>query len=228
MPPALLQTCQAIRQEATAIYYHDNHFEITLKRAPEHQAIYTYYRMRNVDRFAWERFWTMWGVFGSSGANVLRHITRITLIYELSMDTGFGFGHDAYDKRIGFRFLNDTRAEDQDPTYEEPGFEEMDVDESGSDDGSDTDTESNDSEEYEYRELDADDIQDLKDELAGLAHEANNQFHMPRVFFPIYKLPAPDFDVLGVYELITAGNFAWASRAETYGLLYNKVNAYGK
>lgn len=215
------------------MYYTYNHFEVTIKRARRHQGLDPDHRGREADRHAWRRFFTMWIQFGSTGLNVLQYITRITLIYQLSLKTGFDFGTDAYDKRIGLRFYGGTREEDQGATYgEAPMVEDMDVDddESGYDSDSDTDmdTDSIDSDEYEYREMDADDIEDLDDELAGLGDEANADLDNPVHMMPINSPPAPDIDVLGVYELVTEGDFTWPSRRATYNLLYDTVNAFGE
>ncbi|POS69359.1 hypothetical protein DHEL01_v212248 [Diaporthe helianthi] len=204
VPPAFLQTNKVVRSEALALYYTDNHFEITVKRAPQHQNLDPKKKMVKVDSYAWHRFFTMWGEFSSTGSDVLRYITRITLIYQLSMDTGFGFGEDIFDNRLGFRFYGGTCEGDMDVCYGEAGSE----------------IDCNDSE--EDRELDVQNINDPEDDLVELNDEPNDNVV---AFIPSNAPPPPDYDPVGVFKL-AMGDFNWPSRRDTHFFLYERVNVY--
>ncbi|KAG8169919.1 hypothetical protein KVR01_000664 [Diaporthe batatas] len=227
VPPALLQTSRAIRNEALAMYYTHNAFEITVKRGPEHRSHDAHVSVPIVDKFALQRFSAMWADFNNHGSDVLRYVTRITLIYELSMTTGCGFGHDPYDGRVGLRFLSGTREEDQDPSYGEPGFgagmdNDRDEDESDSGgSGSDTDSDASDE---EFRGLNAEEVMELDAELADL-NIPDDPFARFRTNWRLR--PADDFAEVGVFEVVTGGNFNnWQSRTETYNLLRDQVGTY--
>lgn len=155
-PPALLHSNKRLRNEALPVFYGENNFEITVKRSPEDEALAAERRLPSVDIFVWRRFLRMLDVFNCFGSNCLRHVRNVTLIYQLSMEDGQTFGHNEFDRRLGFRFssdefednrggdhVEDRRGEDKngpddshaeseieaaDPETEGPGGEDPDAD----------------------------------------------------------------------------------------------------
>lgn len=111
-PPALLQTNKLLRHEASPIFYGQNEFEITIKRLPQDDEIYTAGRsLLSVDMWVWRRFLHMWEDFSCFGANCLKHVRDIVLIYGLNVDE-VCLERWSFDSLLGFRLSSHPFEED--------------------------------------------------------------------------------------------------------------------
>ncbi|POS69305.1 hypothetical protein DHEL01_v212301 [Diaporthe helianthi] len=207
--PPLLQANRMIRDEAIPIFYSGNDFEITVKRTAEYErlaGITLIPSMPSVDMWAWHRFLRMWDVFNKNGSNCLQYVERITVIYQLSLDTGSVFGENEFDKRIGFRLSSKLFEEDLDQDYKMKSDSESDSDDS--DDYSDVDPDELEAEVLALAEDDA-------DERAGYQISNGNQGQDPE----------KDFDPVGVFEL-NRGSVECRSRLQTQHFIFYRVRRY--
>lgn len=208
--PALLQTNMVLRAEGTPIFYAENHFEITIKRSPEEMTLAAGKYLPNVDKGIFQHFLRMWPVFNVHGSNCLQYVRHINLIYQLSMDMGYPFGDDIFDKRLGFRFSHDPFEEDLDGNYGEDEQSNAESDSDSSDDESDGD--------FEELEAEEENIEAQDSTSNGYEYEADTD---------VEEDPEADFDPVGVFEL-NRGTFDWRSRDKTYFFLWRQVNEQGK
>lgn len=111
-PPALLQTNKLLRHEAAPVFYGQNHFQITIKRLPQDDEVCTAGRsLASVDMWVWRRFLHMWDDFNCFGANCLRHVRHLDLIYGLEMDE-ICPEREGLHRRLGFRLSSHPFEED--------------------------------------------------------------------------------------------------------------------
>lgn len=208
--PALLQTNKVFRAEGAPIFYSESHFEITIKRSPEDMILAAGKYLPNVDKGIFQHFLRMWPVFNVHGSNCLQYVRHIILIYQLSMDMGYSFGDDIFDKRLGFRFSHDPFEEDLDGNYGEDEQSNAESDSDSIDDESDWD--------FEEPEAEENNLEPEDSTSNGYEYEADTD---------VEEDPEADFDPVGVFEL-NRGTFDWTSRDRTYFFLWKKVNEQGK
>lgn len=215
-PPALIHTNKRFRDEAIPIFYGANLFEITIKRSLADELLAAGRKLPSVDLWVWRRFLHMWDVFNGSGTDGLRYVNHVTLIYQLSMDNGFPFGEDGFDKRLGFRFRSHRYEEDLDTNYEED-----------SDGESDSDSSNNDDLEMDFAKLEAEaaDLEADMDNHEGqdLDEEDNSQ---DESVGGVDQVPEENAGQERGFEL-NRGTFDWPNRRETHFFFFHRIREFG-
>lgn len=198
-PPALLRANKQLRDEAIPIFYGQNRFEITVKRSPQDEACAGGTMRPNVDMWVWRRFLHMWDDFNCFGANCLRYVRHITLIYQLSIDDGYSFGDGLYDRCLGFRLSSEPFKKDHhDRNHGE--------DERGRE--SDSDTASG--------QVIQSDLDEIEAEAADPVADGD----------AVEQVSEEDSDAVGVFEL-NRGTINWRSRREAHFFLFHRMCEYG-
>ncbi|KAK7716443.1 hypothetical protein SLS64_003597 [Diaporthe eres] len=195
-PPALLRANKQLRDEAIPIFYGQNRFEITVKRSPQDEACAGGTMRPNVDMWVWRRFLHMWDDFNCFGANCLRYVRHITLIYQLSIDDGYSFGDGLYDRCLGFRLSSEPFEKD---------YHNMDLgeDEHGRESASDT--------------TNGQGIQSDPAEIeAAMADPDVDDGEVEQV-------PEDHLNPVGVFELNRGTVVNWGSRREAHFFLFHRM-----